>query len=265
MQNAAYNDNHILDPALRADSNYVANNVFEVMATHIQGIVAPLMEPDEIYEQFGIDIECSDEPSRFLHAMKQVVTTGVALSRLALSLHEGRMPMLAPYLEDWLTVKFLIASLFVTAQWPLMTPRQWTTVLAERNRIGRAAFHSSDFGSSTAAWLEYINDREQAEYEISIDDYFPDASFACWKETNTASHVVSEGHRDCAIIGSSSRAYINVPGTDMSRGTVLYFQGNSLWISERVIGNIVDFSIDRTSRTVHVRSSAAHTFKVGFL
>jgi hypothetical protein len=116
-----------------------------------------------------------------------------------------------------------------------------------------------------AAWLEYISDREQAQYEISVDDYFPDASFARWKETHTAGHVVSEGHCDCMIIGSDSLAYINVPGIDMSPGPVLYFHGNSLWISEGVIGNIVDFSIDRASRTVLVRSSADHTFKVAFL
>lgn len=261
----AHNVNHVLDPGLGADSNYASDNVFEAMARHIEGIVAPLLELEEVYARFGIDLECSDEPSRFLQAMKQVISAGVALSRIPLNLHEGWMPMLAPHLNDWLTVKFLVASLFVTTQWPLMTPDQWTDVLAARNRIGRAAFYSTDFGSSTVvAWLEHINDRHDAQYEVLISGYFPNTTFARWKETNTAGRVVNEGYRDCTITNTNSMTYINILGTDLSPGPVLYFQGNSLWISERVIGNIVRFRIDEDSRTVVVRSSANHTFKVEF-
>jgi hypothetical protein len=261
-----HNANNALNPQLGADSDYAANNLFDAIATHIEGIVYPLLELEEIYTQFGIDIECSNEPLRFIQAMNQVISAGVARIRIALRLHEGWMSILVPHLNDWLTVKFLVASLFVKTQSALMKPSQWIDVLAARNRLGRAAFSSTDFGPSMVdAWLEYINDRYDAQYEVA-SGYFPGTALVRWRETNTAGRVVNEGSHNCTVSDSdSTTTYINVPGTDLSPGPALYLHDNSLWISERVIGDIVGFSIDEESRSVLVRSSADHTFKVEFL
>ncbi|CAN9335194.1 unnamed protein product [Alternaria alternata] len=255
-----------LNPELWADSNYASNDTFDAIATHIDGIVRPLLSLDTIWARFGIDLECSEDPSRFLQAMRHTVSTVVAESRISPSSHESRMSMLALNLNDRLTIEFLAMSLFIKTQWALMTPTQWVHILRVRNRVGRDASRSTDFGTSTAtAWLDHINDRYKVRYEIEIPRYFANATVAHWKETNTAGQVVNEGSHDCTITDGNSTTYINVQGTGLSPGLVLYFQNESLWIYERVIGNIVGFNIDEHARVVIVRGSAGHTFKVHFL
>jgi hypothetical protein len=268
IQPPTHHADYVSDPRLEADLDYVNNITFHMMATGIQGIVGPLMGTLEIHSQFNIDLERGNDPSRFLQAMELVISLGVALSRSPPSYLEGWMPILMSRLRDYMTIKFLVASIFITAQSSRMTPSQWASVVAQRNRIGRAASASMDFVPSTSSWVTYINDRYNVQYEILVEDYFPNATIVRWQETrttNTASYVVNEGQHDCTVIDASSTVNINVPGTEMSPGPLLYFQGNSLWISEQVMGNIVSFSIDRTSRTVFVRSSADHEFEIEFL
>ncbi|KAI4713302.1 hypothetical protein J4E89_002281 [Alternaria sp. Ai002NY15] len=210
------------------------------MATTIQDVLGPLTGTEDIRRQFGIDLEDPNDPLRFLQAMKNVVHAGVLQGRFPLNFQEGWMPELRLRLGDWQTIKFLIASLFISAHWRLMTPWQWAGVLAERNRIGRAASDSADFGPSRDSWIEYINDRYNAEYEISMDAYFPGAGITRWRETDTTGRIVNEDELDLTMIDGTLATNINVPGTDFSPGPLLYFQGNSLWISERVMGNIVE-------------------------
>ena len=265
VQTAGPNVDHGFDTGLGVDSGYVTNTVFGLMATTIRDVLEPLTGTEDVRRQFGIDLEDSNDPLQFLQAMKNVVHAGVLLGRFPLNLQEGWMPTLRLKLGDWQTIKFLIASLFISAQWRLMTPWQWVSVLAERNRIGRAASDSTDFGPSRDSWIEYINDRYNAEYGISIDAYFPDAGITRWKETDMTGQIVNEDELDLTMIDTTLATNINVPGTDFSPGPLLYFQNNSLWISERVMGNIVELGIDRTSRTVYMRSSANREFEVEFL
>ena len=264
VQTVSPNVDHGFDPGLGADSGYLTTAVFALMATTIQDMLGPLTEIENIRMQFGIDLEDSNDPLQFLQAMKTVVHAGVLLGRFPPNLQQGWMPMLRLRLGDWQTIKFLIASLFISAQWRLMTPGQLASVLAERNRIGRAASDSADFGPSRDSWIEYINNRYNAEYGIAIDVYFPGARITRWRETNSTGQIVNEDELDLTTIDTTLATNINVPGTDFSPGPLLYFQGNSLWISERVMGNIVELSIDRTSRTVYMRSSANREFRVEF-
>ena len=113
-----------LNPELWVDSNYASNDTFDAIATHIDGIVRPLLSLDTIWARFGIDLECSEDPSRFLQAMRHTVSTVVAESRISPSSHESWMSMLALNLNDRLTIEFLVMSLFIKTQWALMTPTQ---------------------------------------------------------------------------------------------------------------------------------------------
>ncbi|KAI4703423.1 hypothetical protein J4E81_002301 [Alternaria sp. BMP 2799] len=262
---ASPNVDHGFDPGLGVDSGYLTNTVFGLMATTIQDVLGPLTGTEDIRRQFGIDLEDPNDPLRFIQAMKNVVHAGVLLGRFPLNLQEGWMPELRLRLGDWQTIKFLIASIFISAHWRRMTPWQWAGVLAERNRFGRAASDSADFGPSRDSWIEYINDRYNAEYEFPIDAYFPGANITRWRETDTTGQIVNEDELDLTMIDTTLATNINVPGTDFSPGPLLYFQGKSLWISERVMGNIVELSIDSTSRTVYMRSSANREFRVEFL
>lgn len=264
VQSVGLNIDHEFDSGLGVDSSYVIKTVFDLMATTIEGMLGPLTGTEDIRRQFGIDLEDSNDPLRFIQAMSNVVSAGVSLGRFPPNLQEGWMPTLRPYLGDLQTIKFLLASILISAQWRLMTPLQWASVLAERNRIGRAASGSADFGPFRDSWVEYINDRYNAEYGVLIDTYFLGAGIVCWKETNTTGQIVNEDELDLTMIDSTMTTNINVPGTDFSPGPLLYFQGNSLWVSERVMGNIVELSIDRTSRTVYMRSSANREFRVEF-
>jgi len=192
VQTVSPSVDHGFDPGFGVDSGYVTNTRFDLMATTIQDMLGPLTGTEDIRTQFGIDLEDSNDPLRFLQAIKTVVHAGVLLGRFPPNLQEGWMPTLRLSLGDWQTIKLLIASLFISVQWRLMTPWQWASILAERNRIGRAASDSADFGPSRDSWIEYINNRYNAEYGISIDTYFPGAGITRWKETDTTGQIVNE-------------------------------------------------------------------------
>ncbi|KAG9189424.1 hypothetical protein G6011_06292 [Alternaria panax] len=264
----AYNVDLDLHPEFWIDSNYTTNDVFDAMAAHMDSIVEPLLSFRAIWARFGIDLECSEDPSRFLQLMRYIVSACVAEIQRLPSPREGWMSMLlALNLNDWLSVEFLVVSLFLKTQWALMEPREWIEILHIRNRIGRNAYRSTDFGSSTvvATWLEYISDRYKARCEIEIPRYFANVTLARWKETNSAGQTVNEGSHDCAVTDGILTTYITIPGTSLGPGPVLYFRKDALWIYERVIGNIIEFSIDEDAGVVIVRSSAGNTFEVEFL
>jgi hypothetical protein len=109
---AAPGTNIILNDQGEWDSVPVSEISFNRMVAFVKYVLTPILDADEIREQFDIDLHPS-RPLRFLRAMTKVCIAGLGLLHFPVNLQQGWMSKLKHHLVDWLTIKFLIATLFM--------------------------------------------------------------------------------------------------------------------------------------------------------
>jgi hypothetical protein len=125
------------------------------MVAFVKYVITPMLDADEIREQFDIDLH-SSRPLRFIRAMTEVCIAGLGLLRFPANLQQGWMSLLKHHLVDWLTIKFLIATLFMPAHSKLMSSKHWVKALAVRRRQYLSAINSANFGARRSAFLDHI-------------------------------------------------------------------------------------------------------------
>jgi hypothetical protein len=107
------------------------SNMYEALIGQLNEMITPFMDSDEIFEQFGIEIENATKDHDLLWAMNLTVSAGVALCRFPPNQEVGWIPQLICHLQDWKTVYFAVATFVIRLYEPLMKPHQWVVMLAE--------------------------------------------------------------------------------------------------------------------------------------
>lgn len=193
-----------------------------------------------------------------------MVTAGTALARFPPNVQQELMHGQTRHL-DWLPIKFLVASLFIKTQGPLMNPRQWTDLLRERRRIYFAARQSADFGDFNEASSGHIFNRDSATCEINPENYWPDTDFVAvsWTEADAGDSVVSDDQCEHPMTSTNPDNSLLID-TNLGSRPVAYFRNRSLWLSEPAVGCLDEVYICIPSRTVFVRCADGQALTMQF-
>jgi len=229
---------------------------YEAYVRQIEGMIAPLMDQDEVFEQFNIDLEDEADHSRFHRGLTAILASSLALCRFPPNLREGWMPQLASHLRDWDTIKCLIATLYIQAYGPLMSCRQWMGMLIERDGLYRVARRSADFGTDTQAWLDHIAHRADTRYELSVcDDWLAGALGELhWFMVDARGIPISE-ERWIYLVPGQARSHYDFVEFGGGDKPVLSFDGSSVWVNASVIGKIAGMSANRDG-SISLRNDA---------
>jgi hypothetical protein len=263
---AAPGTNIILNDQGEWDSVPVSEISFNRMVAFVKYVLTPILDADEIREQFDIDLHPS-RPLRFLRAMTKVCIAGLGLLHFPVNLQQGWMSKLKHHLVDWLTIKFLIATLFMQAHSKLMSSKHWVEALAVRHRLYLSAINSADFGARRPAFLDHIVEHHAMAYEIAIAQRWPGCEFSSvhWRECDEQGNIIYSGQHDSRIVGSILPFFVGFSDASASPRPRMYFENGSLWLSEAEVGSITEISLDQASRTVIVHSAAGQTLRVQFV
>jgi hypothetical protein len=199
--------------------------------------------------------------------MTQVGIAGMGLLRFPANLQQGWMSLLKHHLVDWLTIKFLIATLLMQAHSKLMSPKHWVEALAVRHRVYLTSINSADFGARRPAFLNHIVKHHAMAYEIAIAERWPGCEFSSvrWRECDEPGNIIYSGQHDFKIVGSTLPCFIGFSDASVSPRPRMYFENGSLWVSEAEVGSVTEISVDQASRSVIVHSAAGQILRVQFV
>jgi hypothetical protein len=248
---------------LAAQEVHFVSNMYDTSVNQISGMITPLMDSDEIFEQFGIDIENTTEDHEFTQAMSLVVSAGVALCCFPPNQEIDWMPQLVYHLQDWKTIHFAVATFFIQMYEPLMKPRQWVMMLAERNKIYQQALASDDFGLDTKEWLDHINLSSHVRCQIELSDFKSYGELAHIDCVELRVDGTPVAHH-CHLVPMTLPANLYWDFTDSYEipRPVVYLEDDALWVAERAVGGITHLLIDYEAGVVTLHTSADQVMQV---
>jgi len=186
-----------------------ANYVYATYANRLEWIIHTVMDQGKILEVFHIDLEDISQGVRFQRALAAVMSAGLALCRFP----PNHIPKLSSRLDDWDTVTYLIATIFVHEYGYLMSPQQWISFLAVRNATYQKVLNSGGFGVDTKEWLGHIATRDATRYELfPTMDWFGDICELHWWEVDACGEQLTEAQSIFLMPGQSQSHHCEFDG-----------------------------------------------------